>query len=164
MSDDFLKKAMATNDDGEIVGGETVEATWWKPEEGDILGGKVVRGFYQGGDYGVNPVVVVEEDGTGDVYNVGCSTRMLKDQVIEKAPPEGSLIVIQYVGVFPVSSAPERKFKKFIMTVEQEPDFPYWQTAYTKYVEKQRMLADEAGFSQSAPAVKTSFGPDEAPF
>lgn len=154
---DFLKEAMAVGDDGVIEGGGG-EGTWWKPEEGDIIGGPLVKGYYQTGDYGISPVLVIKDVASDTVFNVGCSTKMLKEFVSDLAPGVDTNVVIQFVGKFPVTSNPERSFNRYIMRVEGDPQFGYWQDAFRAFQSKQQMVA---GAVQER---AQSFGPDTSPF
>ena len=141
--------------------GSNGEGVWWKPEPGDAIGGKLVKGYYQSGDYGINPVMVIEDHATGQVYNIGCGTKMLKEAVAEMAPGEGQLVVVQYVDSFPVESAPERSWKKWIVRVDGKPNFAYWQDAFKAFSAKQQMLAGDAETAFVSPAPG---GVDESPF
>lgn len=153
---DFLKEAMEVGDDGVIAGG-VEEGTWWKPEEGDMIGGKLLKGYFQTGEYGINPVMIIEDEASGTVFNVGCSTTILKNYVNDLAPAEGTNVVIQFVGTFPVQDKPDRKYKRHIVRVESDPDFAYWQAAFKALHAKMQM-------QQQAPVQPTSFGPNESPF
>ena len=155
---DFLEEAMQVGEDGVIAGGAE-DGVWWKPEEGDIIGGKLIKGYFQTGEYGTNPVLVIEDAASGTVFNVGCSTKILENYVNDLAPAEGTNVVIQFVGTFPVKDKPDRKYKRYIMRVEGDPDFGYWQNAFKALHAKMQMQ------QQAQPAAqRPSFGPDESPF
>ena len=128
----------------------------WKPGEGDILAGEMIRGGHVMTSNGDARFMVVEDDATGDKYTVWCSGKALMDFVLEKAPPAGSLVVIEFHGKVPLVSDPSKSFNKFSTICDSDPDFPYWDNISRAYYAKANASANTA-------EVQT-FGPDESPF
>jgi len=161
---DFFDEVLGS--DGKLDDDAEGEATWWpkKDAEGGILlAGTLIKGWYQPGyeGNGVSAVIQVKDRETGDLFNVNCGTKLLSEYIINDAPGEGCLIVVQYDGLVTAEKS-GRQFKKYIMRVDGEPDFDYWHKLFKAYHKKQQMGAVEAGFEQSAGG--DSFGPEEAPF
>lgn len=164
MSDsDFFDDVLGK--DGKLDDDEAGSETWWPPKDsegGIVLAGTLVKGWYQPGyeGNGVSAVVQVKDRETGDLFNVNCGTKLLSEYIINEAPAEGALIVIQYDGLITAEKS-GRQFKKYIMRVDGKPDFEYWHRLFKAHMQKQQMGAVEAGFEESP---GTSFGPDSAPF
>ena len=157
--DDVLGEEGKLDDD---AGGEV---TWWpkKDSEGGIvLAGTLVKGWYQPGyeGDGVAAVIQIKDRETDDLFNINCSTKLLSEYIIELAPAEGCLIVVQYDGLITAEKS-GRQFKKYIMRVDGKPDFDYWHKLFKAHHQKQLMGAVEAGFEATP---DSSFGPEEAPF
>jgi len=165
MSDsDFFDKELG--EDGKLEDDAAGEASWWpkKDSEGGIvLAGTLIKGWYQPGyeGNGVSAVIQVQDRETDDLFNINCGTKLLSEYIINLAPAEGCLIVVQYDGLVQAEKS-DRKFKKYIMRVDGKPDFDYWHKLFQAYHKKQQMGAVEAGFEQSSDG--GSFGPSDAPF
>jgi hypothetical protein len=155
---EFLEKAMKVGKDGKIES-DQVDSEWWEPEEGDVIGGPLVKGYYRGGEYGINAVMVITDVASGSTFSVSCSPKILKDAVTDLAPGVGTNVVIQYVGTFPTTKNPEWKYKSYIVRVEGDAQFGYWQDQFRAFQAKQSMQAEAVAVQRVQ-----SFGPDTSPF
>jgi len=161
---DFFDEVLGS--DGKLDDDAEGEATWWPKKDaagGILLAGTLVKGWYQPGfeGNGVSAVIQVKDRETGDLFNVNCGTKLLSEYIINEAPAEGALLVVQYDGLVTAEKS-GRQFKKYIMRVDGKPDFDYWHKLFQAYHKKQQMGAVEAGFEQSSDG--GSFGPSDAPF
>lgn len=123
-------------------------------QEGDMIAGVMERGAIVNMDDGPRHLMEIRDHETGDLYTVWCSSFMLREAVIEKAPKVGSLVVVEFHGKQPSQKDPSRSFNLFTLEAE-ESDFEYW-------AELSRQAFSAKATVQAAPT--PSFGPDEAPF
>lgn len=136
-----------------------------KLDDGAVLAGVMIRGDHVMTRDGKDArLMIIEEVGTDERYTVWCSSKMLRDFVIEKAPPVGALIVIEYHGKFPVQSQPDRKFNKIVAVTDEDPDFKYWDGLREVMQRKDAEFAANAPGGAPAAMTTPSYGPDEAPF
>jgi len=133
-------------------------APTWKPDEGDMLAGTVIKGDYLMTSNGEAHMLVVQDEETKQEYTVWCSSYMLKQAVIDLAPAEGSLIVIQFHGKKQSKKDTSRSYNHYTMQVERS-DFTYWDEIFKRFRARAEQM-NPAGNGGPAP----SFGPDEAPF
>ena len=137
---------------------DTEKAETWRPEPGDMLAGTLVRGDRIMTARGDSRIMVIHDEETDKDWTVWCSGKMLLDAVLEKAPAEGSLIVVEFHGKFPVQSNPSYSFNKYTVIVD-ETDFEYWDQIDKRFRRKAQANESTARVEQVE-----SFGPDEAPF
>ncbi len=134
----------------------------WKYKKQAVLQGKIVKGsrFPTNTQKGYSITIEVAEQGTDEVYNVWCSSKMLEDWIMAEAPAVGSLVFLEFHGQKEVQSDTSRKYNHFSARA-QKSDHDYWHKIHQSYYATLKAKQEEAGGLQ---AVKTEFGPDEAPF
>ncbi len=81
------------------------DAENWSPEEGDVLRGKVLDAKYLNLTHGWAPLLIVEDqvvknEKTGElqIWKVWGTRSVLKGEILDSQPSQGSLIVITYEG------------------------------------------------------------------
>ena len=128
-------------------------------KEDDMLAGTLERGDKVWIESRGEPTYLMEirDHETNELNTVWCSSYMLNEAVIEKAPAQGSLVVVQYHGKEQIKSG--RSMHVFTVEVERK-DFDYWLDIDRAY---NRKRAAHAAKKQSQPDAP-KFGPDEAPF
>jgi len=128
-------------------------------QEGDMLAGIMERGGKVQTPTMEQPSYLMEirDHETGDLYVVWCGNYQLKQAIIEKAPAEGGLVVVQYHGKQVLDNGRTMK----VFTVEPErSDHPYWHDIDQVFWKKQQEKGEKAAVQVQVP----TYGPDEAPF
>ena len=165
MTDEVAARIAALKAMGEDSAEKAVEErepskNWNKGvKEGDMLAGTLVRGDKVWIESRNEPTYLMEirDHETKELYTVWCSAYMLNEAVIEKAPAENSLVVVEYHGKQEIGNG--RTMNVFTVEVEAK-DFPYWTEIDLAYNRKQAARLEKKANGSNAP----SFGPDEAPF
>ena len=163
MTDDVQARIDALKAKGEAEAEESAkpreETINWNQglQEGDMIAGILERGAMVpvGANKELRHLMEIRDHETKDLYTVWCGSFMLAQQVIDKAPKVGSLVVVQYHGKQESNKTPGRMFNVFSIEAETS-DFEYWNEMTKAAYAKQ----------QATPTVvpAVSFGPDEAPF
>jgi len=118
---DAARKAV---EDKEESDSKISDAEVWKPGEGEILVGTLLEAKYVDTSYGPAHLMQIEtpEDG---VMTVWCSSKMLKDAVLDQAPAVGTWVSIKYGGKKEPKTEGGRAYNAYYMQCG-EADFEYW--------------------------------------
>jgi hypothetical protein len=165
MTDEVAARIAALKAMGEDSAEKAVEErepskNWNKGvKEGDMLAGMLVRGdkVWVESRNESTYLMEIRDHETKELYTVWCSAFMLNEAIIEKAPAEGSLVVVEFHGKQEIGNG--RTMGVFTVEVEKK-DFEYWTNVDRVYNKKRFDQLAKKAAGPDAP----SFGPDEAPF
>ena len=173
MTDDVAAKIAALKAKGdesaEKAMEEREESTNWNKvaEEGDMLAGVMERGAIvpipdDSGNPQPRHLMEIRDAETGKLFTVWCSSYVLKQRIIDVAPAEGTLVVVQYHGK-QVNEKTGRTFKLHSLEADQT-DHAYWNGLMRSYMAKQEAKAASSGGARSLYNGSGSGVDLEAPF
>src|SRR5262245_9274944 len=101
-------------------------APGWRPDEGDVITGRVLELSKGASQWGQYPIVVIRQDnGDGDVAVHGFHPS-LKNRLLDLQPRKGERIGIQYKGKRDSKSHPGQKVAVYIVRIDGRDSDTAW--------------------------------------
>jgi hypothetical protein len=101
-------------------------AAGWRPNEGDVITGRVVELSVGHGNWGAYPIVVIRPENGTDVA-VHAFHHSLRNRLLELKPRQGERIGIQYKGMRPSKSKPGQNVAIYIARIEGRDASTAWE-------------------------------------